>query len=726
MSEKPYFIVLCDYETTVTELVRSDFEKLDVGVMLNTVFETASVTRFFDFIGLHGASLDMPVIAASSGERFYLSGSLLKDDKTLVVGTTEVGRSGIDLINALNHIKDQEMNEIFHFLRRLTETIPDMLFIYDHVSEKYVYTNHALTTLLGFSREEFTAMQRGFLVELIHPNDRHTLNEFLGGKSGVAGQDNFECRLRDNKGKWHWLSFRIRPFSKRDHQVVQSLGLGRDITDLKHHQLALAKAKREAERASQAKSTFLANMSHELRTPLNAIIGFSQLLTQQATTLTSEQQEDLTIIVRSGEHLLELINNILAVSKIEAGQMILREGRINLHDVLYDLEDMLSIKAFDKNLLFSFEGVRDLPSVIYVDGGKLRQVLLNLLTNAIKYTDHGGVTLRARFEQELNRTLQPDSPPGAIPGRIFFEIVDTGVGIPDDEVDSLFKSFIQSTESDNLIEGTGLGLKIVHDYVRLLGGEVNVKSQVGHGSTFYFDVAVLKMPDTIPSTRDIVEHHVVAVAPDQPNFRILVVEDRDTNRRLLMKLLESVGLTARSAVNGVEAVEIAREWNPHLVWMDIDLPVMNGIEAIQHIKQTVADEVVVIALSASAFEQERKMLIDVGFDDFMSKPFRNEDIFNKMREHLGISFVYSDPVERAIVPSNDILTDEHLVTLDVNLLQQLKEAAVALDMPRTRQIASELNNPDVTRAIDKWLKGYRFDSILEFINRWEASIDSSA
>ena len=462
----------------------------------------------------------------------------------------------------------------------------------------------------------------------------------------------------------------------------------------------------EAETANHAKSLFLANMSHELRTPLNAILGFSRLMTRN-TEATPQQKEYLDIINRSGEHLLNLINDVLEMSKIEAGKTVLNPETFNLHQLLQTIQEMFQIKAQAKKLWFDFILAPDLPQYVISDSRKLRQLLINLLSNAVKFTSSGGVTLKASM-------IQTDTQLQSNQAQLCFEVSDTGKGIAPDELDQLFDPFVQTASGIQSEGGTGLGLAISKQFVNLMGGNIQIASTLEKGSTFTFHIQVL-LPDSLPIEASPSPRQVKKIAPGQPIYRIAVVDDHQTNRQLLVELLESVGFEIRTVNNGQEAIALWQAWQPHLIWMDMRMPILDGYDATRHIKsQPEGKATIIIALTASAFEEQKDKILAAGCDDLVRKPFSEQIIFDKMTQYLGVEYIYEIPSEFSLLAQTPA-TALDLSALSQELISQLHQAAIAVDGEQIEQLLGEIpvHCQHITQAITEMLQNYDFDRIME-------------
>jgi signal transduction histidine kinase len=498
------------------------------------------------------------------------------------------------------------------------------------------------------------------------------------------------------------------------------------------------KAEQSAEAASRAKSEFLANMSHELRTPLNAILGFTQVMSHDPF-LTTEQRDYLGIINRSGEHLLELINDALELSKIEAGMISLDESSFDLYRLLDHLETLFQIKAEKNNLELIFVVPPNIPQYIKTDEKKLRGCLINLLANAIKFTEHGRVILRVAMEDREedagtprhgdteNSSLSVSSSPPTLHSLIF-EVEDTGVGIEPEEIETIFDAFVQTQTGRKFAQGSGLGLSITRKFVQLLGGDITVESILGEGTVFKFNIKIAQADSSEAIAEPL--RRAIALESGQTSYRILVVDDSKENRLLLVKLLEPIGFEVREAENGLEAITLWENWQPHLIWIDTRMPVMDGLEVTRQIRVkesqiSVSDRsnhsTIIIALTASAFEERRGEILAAGSDDFVRKPFQEQLIFEKIAQYLGVRYVYED------VPSLPIAFNKRPYSVgqtpDSFFLSKLAQ------MPQTwvvqlHNAASEVNEDLVSELIEQIPENFAplAESLEELVNDFRLDI----
>jgi signal transduction histidine kinase/CheY-like chemotaxis protein len=482
---------------------------------------------------------------------------------------------------------------------------------------------------------------------------------------------------------------------------------------------------KEAQTANQAKSEFLANMSHELRTPLNAILGFAQLMERDAT-LTHQQQNSLSIINRSGEHLLNLIDDVLDMTKIEAGRTTLNCDTFDLLELLQIIEETISIGAEKKHLFLEFDLAEDVPQYINTDRAKLRQILINLLGNAVKFTDLGGVRLRVGIQDaEGNPFIShptPNTPTPQHPNTLKFEVEDTGRGIASEEMDKLFKPFMQTASGIQTESGTGLGLAISRQFVRLMGGEISIKSNVNKGSLFSFTIQTQTI-DPAKVKQPSVKKRVVAIAPNLPEYRILIVDDRRENSELLKQLLDRVGFTTETAADGLAAVKIWEKWQPHFIWMDMRMPIMDGYEASRRIKaHPQGEKTKIVALTASAFDDQRDTILAAGCEDLVRKPFQEEAIFEMMAKYLRISYLYEEKSSDDFMPTkSDIqipLQSEDLKIMPPEWRQSLYQAAMEVDGEWIDRLISQIPEPDraIAQKLTQMSRNYCFDEIMELAN----------
>lgn len=462
----------------------------------------------------------------------------------------------------------------------------------------------------------------------------------------------------------------------------------------------LQKAKKEAEFANKAKSIFLANMSHELRTPLNAILGFSEILTKDRE-LNSYQLKKISTINRSGNFLLSLINDILDLAKIESGKVTLEKKPTDITSVILDSFTFVKQKAQESDIEIVVDVSDKLPECILTDEIRIRQILLNFLSNALKYSQSEKVVLKVVCDDK----------------NLYMDVIDYGIGISQEQIKHIFEPFVQVGNA-SATTGTGLGLTITKEYIEAMGGHIEVVSKEGEGSDFkavipYEECSKEEMLSTVNHE---ISKDVVGLEDIYKDKKILIVDDKDDNRSLLMEILKPLGLKIKEAKDGYEAVRISKEWGPDLIWMDKRMPKLSGEDSIKMIRELPnSKDIKIIILSASALLHEQKELSKLNIDDFLSKPYNMNDIYGMMKKHLGLAYIYKGNSSE----KNSVVSTEEfkklLCELDEDMKKRLHDTALLLEQDKLDEIAKELQelHPKLSHKIYEISKKFNFQEILD-------------
>lgn len=606
------------------------------------------------------------------------------------------------------------------------DTVEAMIVVLD-IDAKILQVNRKACQLLGW--EEPQILGQNWFALCVPPSVEQALasaNFSQVMRGNAESPSYYERQIVTSNGELRDIAWHASLLRDEQGQIIGCLGAGEDITERKRrdieiegyrHRLEelvevrtrqLGKAKEEAEAANRAKSVFLANMSHELRTPLNAILGFARLL-ERDVGISPENKRNLGIINNAGQHLLVLINDVLEISRIETGYSDSKLTIFDLRAVLHEIGDMIRLKAEQKGLMFEESVALDLPQYVKGDEQHLRQILLNLLGNAVKYTDHGRVSIRVNVHHD----------------QFSFEVSDTGPGIAPDDQQRLFQPFYQTEIGIRKGEGTGLGLVISRECARLMNGDLSLQSQVGSGSSFNLRIPLMAVttPGLIPSgalppVLALTDASLLSAA----QLRILVVDDKQDNRELVRQILALLNIEARTVENGLMAIDEFIRWQPHLIWMDMRMPVMDGYEATRHIRQLPnGDKVKIVAMTASAFEEDKAAVLAAGCDHLLRKPVDQEMLFRIMGDLLGLSYRYAHEA------MHDRTVHIDLSILRPELRQQLLLAAEQLDLESVRLLIQQIGaqyGQSLAEALSSLLDDYRFDRLVSLCERVDLNMAS--
>ncbi|MDM9385462.1 PAS domain S-box protein [Chlorogloeopsis sp. ULAP01] len=615
----------------------------------------------------------------------------------------------VPLLNADGNIREwfgvhtditerKQAEQVLRQTLEILDSASDAIIIRD-MDDRIAYWNRGAELLYGWKKEEVIGQYIHTFLHTVFPKPLETvLTEFLQ-------QGHWQGELHHTTCDGRHIIVASRWTLQRDGtgQPCKQLEINNDITERKQFEIALAKAKEAAEAASFAKSEFLANMSHELRTPLNGILGYAQIL-QRSKHLKEEERSRIDVIYQCGSHLLTLINDILDLSKIEAQKVELIPTDFHFPAFLQGVAEMCRIRAELKNIQFHSQLAPELPIGIHGDEKRLRQVLINLLSNAIKFTDAGSVTFTIAYASE---------------GKIRFEVRDTGVGIPQEKLQAIFQPFEQVGDSRRQTEGTGLGLAISQRIVELMGSTIQVQSEVGIGSIFWFEVILPEADEWVKTSQADDKGQIIGIKDCHP--KILVVDDKWANRSVIANLLSPIGFEVFEAENGQEGWEKILEFQPDLVLTDLLMPSQDGFALIKRIRNCEAfKDIAILVSSASVFESDRHRSLEVGGNDFLPKPVQAMELFQKLRKLLHLEWVYE---EQKIVSQPEVNNAE-MVAPPTAELESLHELAMKGNFKGIIKQAALLEQMDkkyipFAKKMHQLAKGFQDQEILALIQSYK-------
>jgi PAS domain S-box-containing protein len=651
--------------------------------------------------GLHLKKLFIIIEDNNTAEEFIQYGfynfiSVPLDEKGIKIQFLKAEKEQMDYKKLISTIREKEKNILK--LEKTLQLMPDGVVMVNQNAE-ITFSNSQVEQLFGYMPEELLGKDIETLVP-VKDREKHIdyRNNYISSPKIREMGSQLEVYGLKKDGGIFPVDISLSPVRIDEEFFIVSTV--KDISERKQIQNELKKTKEAAEAANRAKSEFLANMSHELRTPLNAILGYSQILLRDRD-LNHKQKEEINTIKASGEHLLGLISDILDLSKIEFGKMELNPVEFKFTDFINSISEIFKIRAKEKNLSFIYEVLTDIPVYVNSDEKKLRQILFNLLSNALKFTEKGGIAFKV----------------GKKDNKIVFQVEDTGIGIDPESQNEIFLPFTQVSNQAYRSEGTGLGLSISQKLAEVLGSSIYVQSKPGEGSIFTFEMVLpeIYQPENLPELN---ENNITGYQGERKT--ILIVDDKKENRTILMDLLSPIGFIVFEASDGNDCLIKTEKYKPDLIFMDLRMPGLDGIETTKQIRmENKVEGIVILAVSASAFESDRDLSIEAGCNDFIAKPFREEKIFQAIEKFMDLKWIYE---------SRDTILNEkrdHTVNFNnfpVSKAAQIKEMAEIGDSYGITEVLEKMENPDnkylpEINYILEMVKSFEFEKIIDLLSR---------
>jgi PAS domain S-box-containing protein len=588
------------------------------------------------------------------------------DEVSDMIGAVEVFKQ-----NAIELMASQQQN------KRLLDLAGEGIFGLD-AKGKFIFVNPTASKLLGYNSNELIGKSINTTI------GKHLFQKGSQQKQRLMLEAKEEQSFISKDGRKFPIDYVSTPIYNNETSLLEgSVVVFSDITKRKQYEDRLKKATIEAQNANRSKSLFLTNMSHELRTPLNAILGFASLL-KKSENITKLEKENLQTIHNSGKHLLSIINEILEFAKIEAGKITINNQESNFLDLLEEIESMFEERCREKGLDFSFNISQNVPKYVRCDEKRVKQIFINILGNALKFTQKGSIHAYIDYK---NSQLE-------------VKIKDTGIGMSKEEQELIFKPFEQLSSSKEKFEGTGLGLAITKELVEKMSGTIKVQSDKNIGSTFEFNITLEKL-NSIKETKSIENTNLKKVEGLKENIKILVADDTKVNRDLLIQILNTYNLKTYEAKDGLEVLQICKEETFDLIFMDILMPNLNGLDTIKKLKEdNLYKDIPIVAISANVFEDDKQKAYQAGAKMFITKPFEEKQIISALEKFLNLKFLFEEKNEK------------EEFRLDKNISQKIKQAATQLDAQTILNILNEeKTNSYTTEHIKQLLREYRFDEI---------------